>query len=184
MHSYHRPRSENALFVGLRKPEPSHTRQSFVATAAAKHPTVPWPMHMLPITNSIAIPLREIELEATRSQGAGGQNVNKLATAIHLRFDIGASSLPTELKERLLQSGDHRITADGVVVIKAQQHRRQEQNREAALSRLQQLVRSVVVPPKPRRATKPSRRAKEKRLQAKKHHSQTKSLRRKVTRTE
>ncbi|MBE0622110.1 MAG: aminoacyl-tRNA hydrolase, partial [Burkholderiales bacterium] len=97
---------------------------------------------MLHISNSVAIPAREIEISAIRAQGAGGQNVNKVSSAIHLRFDIGASSLPDLYKERLLSLNDQRITKEGVVVIKAQQHRSQEKNKEEALARLQELIRS------------------------------------------
>jgi len=132
---------------------------------------------MLPITARTAIPLSEIELTAMRSQGAGGQNVNKVATAIHLRFDIAASSLSPLYKERLLNLRDSRITKDGVVIIKAQQHRTQEQNRADALSRLQALLRSVTVTPKRRKPTKPSRSAQRKRLDRKARRSQVKALR-------
>jgi len=134
----------------------------------------------LPITSRISIPLDEIEMEAVRAQGAGGQNVNKSATAIHLRFDIQASSLPDVYKERLLALHDHRITKDGVVVIKAQQSRSQDRNREEALSRLQQLVRSVIATRKQRKPTKPSRSARRKRLESKKKRGRDKALRKKV----
>ncbi|MEM6503480.1 MAG: alternative ribosome rescue aminoacyl-tRNA hydrolase ArfB [Cyanobacteria bacterium P01_C01_bin.89] len=132
---------------------------------------------MLAITNRTAIPLAEIELTAVRSQGAGGQNVNKVATAIHLRFNIHASSLPTFYKERLLKLRDNRITKDGVIVIKSQQHRTQEQNKQAALQRLQSLLRSVTITPKKRKPTKPSRSANRKRLDRKAKHSQRKAQR-------
>ena len=133
---------------------------------------------MLPITSKISLPLREIEMNAVRSQGAGGQNVNKVATAIHLRFDIAASSLPEPIKARLLKLQDQRLTKDGVIVIKSQRHRTQDQNREDALDRLKSLIRSVVVTPKPRRPTKPSRSAQRKRLEQKRRHSQIKAQRR------
>lgn len=132
---------------------------------------------MLAITNRTAIPLSEIELTAVRSQGAGGQNVNKVATAIHLRFNIHASSLPTFYKERLLKLQDNRITKDGIVVIKSQQHRTQEQNKQAALQRLKMLLQSVTIIPKKRKPTKPSRRANRKRLDRKAKHSQRKAQR-------
>ena len=134
-------------------------------------------MSSLHITNRVAIPLNEIQMDAVRSQGAGGQNVNKVATAIQLRFDIAASSLPDYLKERLLNTSDHRITQEGVVVIKAQSSRSQEQNRAEALSRLQQLVRTATVVPKKRRPTRPSRSAKRKRLEQKKRRGEIKKLR-------
>lgn len=132
---------------------------------------------MLKITNRTSIPLSEIELSAVRSQGAGGQNVNKVATAIHLRFDINASSLSPLYKERLLNLSDNRITKDGIIIIKAQQHRTQEQNREDALNRLQALIKSVTTTPKKRKPTKPSRSAKKKRLDSKAKRGQLKSLR-------
>ncbi|WP_008309492.1 alternative ribosome rescue aminoacyl-tRNA hydrolase ArfB [Leptolyngbya sp. PCC 6406] len=132
---------------------------------------------MLKITDHTAIPLGEIELSAVRSQGAGGQNVNKVATAIHLRFDIHASSLSPLYKERLLNLGDRRITKDGVIIIKAQQHRTQEQNREDALRRLQDLIQSVTVTPKARKPTKLSRTAQKKRLDRKTRRGQIKALR-------
>ena len=137
-------------------------------------------MSSLHITDRVAIPMAEIQMDAVRSQGAGGQNVNKVATAIQLRYDIAASSLPDYLKERLLALSDHRITQDGVVVIKAQSSRSQERNRAEALGRLQQLVRTVTVVPKRRRPTKPSRSAKRKRIEQKKHRGKIKKLRRSV----
>ncbi|TVQ25397.1 MAG: aminoacyl-tRNA hydrolase [Leptolyngbya sp. DLM2.Bin15] len=135
---------------------------------------------MLQITNRTAIPLSEIDLSAVRSQGAGGQNVNKVATAIHLRFDIQASSLSPLYKERLLNLNDKRITKDGLIIIKAQQHRTQEQNKDDALQRLQSLIKSVTVTPKKRKPTKPSRNAKKKRLDSKTKRGQIKALRKKV----
>ena len=134
-------------------------------------------MSILHITPYLSIPLAEIQFDAVRSQGAGGQNVNKVASAIQLRYDIAASSLPDEIKERLLALSDQRITQDGVVVIKAQSSRSQEQNRAEALGRLQQLVRTVSVVPKRRRPTKPSRSAKRKRIEKKKQRGAIKKLR-------
>jgi len=136
---------------------------------------------MLQISKTVMIPEQEIDMSAIRSQGAGGQNVNKVATAIHLRFDIGASSLPDRYKEKLLQLSDQRITKEGVIVIKAQEHRTQEQNREEALNRLKALIQSAVVVPKPRRASVPTRGSQRRRLDSKTKRSQIKSLRSKVT---
>jgi ribosome-associated protein len=120
---------------------------------------------------------REVECSAIRAQGAGGQNVNKVSSAIHLRFDIPASSLPEEVKTRLLASGDSRITQAGVLVLKAQQHRTQEANRAAAMARLQAIVDAVALPPKPRRATRPTRASKLRRLEGKSQRGEIKSLR-------
>jgi ribosome-associated protein len=115
-----------------------------------------------------------------RSQGAGGQNVNKVSSAIHLRFDIKASTLPEFYKERLLALSDHRITKDGLIIIKSQEHRSQELNRQAALDRLVALIRSAIVVQKSRRATKPSRSSQNKRMDKKTKHGQNKSMRGKV----
>lgn len=134
----------------------------------------------LPISARVSIPLGELELSAVRAGGPGGQNVNKVASAVHLRFDIRASSLPEFYKERLLALSDHRITADGVVVIKAREHRSQEQNREAALARLQALIRSVAIQQKARIPTRPSRAARERRISEKKKRGEKKSRRARV----
>ena len=123
---------------------------------------------------------RDVEFSAIRAQGAGGQNVNKVSSAIHLRFDIHASSLPEDLKQRLLSLNDSRITQEGVLVLKAQQHRTQEMNRSDALNRLQEVIDSVATPPKPRRATKPSYGAKQRRLEGKSQRSEIKSSRGRV----
>ena len=126
------------------------------------------------------VPEAEVEMSAVRSSGAGGQNVNKVSSAIHLRFDVAASSLPAAVKARLLAMKDQRLTRDGVVVIKAQQHRNQEMNRDEALRRLQELVDSAAVVPKTRRPTKPTRSSKKKRLENKIRRGRIKELRGKV----
>ena len=123
---------------------------------------------------------REVECSAIRAQGAGGQNVNKVSSAIHLRFDIRASSLPEVIKERLLCLSDSRITQEGVLVLKAQQHRTQEMNRSDALDRLQEVINSVSSLPKARRATKPTYGSKQRRLQGKSQRSAIKGLRGRV----
>jgi len=135
---------------------------------------------LLQITRNLAIPEEEIEMSAIRAQGAGGQNVNKVASAIHLRFDIRASSLAEKYKTRLLALADHRISKDGVVIIKAQQYRTQEKNRQAALARLRELIVSATVVQKARKATRPTRNSQLRRLDSKTRRGKAKQLRGKV----
>ncbi len=135
---------------------------------------------MLRISDNITIPLAEIEIQAIRSQGSGGQNVNKVSTAIHLRFDIKASSLPEIYKERLLNLKDSRISSEGVVIIKAQRYSSQIKNKEDALNRLLEIIKSVTIQVKLREPTKPTKASKTKRLEGKAIRSRRKSLRGKV----
>jgi len=138
---------------------------------------------MIALSHTVSIPDSELEITAIRAQGAGGQHVNKASTAIHLRFDIRASSLPESYKEALLSASHHLITSDGVIIIKAQEYRSQELNREAALARLVALIKELTVVQKSRRATRPTRASKERRLSSKAQKSTVKSLRGKIRRS-
>jgi ribosome-associated protein len=142
---------------------------------ATPKPAPPRSFHNLP-----PVPESEVDISAIRAQGAGGQNVNKVSSAIHLRFTINASSLPDQIKQRLLALNDQRITKDGVIVIKSQVHRSQEKNRADALQKLNELIAGVALVPKLRRPTKPSRSSQTKRLEGKNQRGQVKSMRGKV----
>lgn len=139
---------------------------------------------MLEISNTVTIPDAEIEINAVRSQGPGGQNVNKVSTAIHLRFDINASCLPDFYKEKLLEMRDHRITKDGIINIKSQESRSQEENKEAALQRLKELIQSAAIVQKKRKATKPTKNSQKRRMDSKTKHAKTKKMRGKVDSSE
>lgn len=135
---------------------------------------------MLKISNTVQIPANEIEFEAIRAQGAGGQHVNKVSSAMHLRFDIRNSSLPAVYKEKLLAFADQRISNEGVIIIKAQKFRSQDKNRDDALERLKQLIKKATAVQKKRRATKPTRNSQKRRMDSKSKHGKLKSLRKRI----
>ena len=137
-------------------------------------------MDLLQISNTIALPIHDIEFSAIRAQGAGGQNVNKVSTAIHLRFDIKNSSLSDFYKSRLLKLKDQRISKEGIIIIKAQQYRSQEKNKEDALKRLKKLIKSVTILQKKRTPTTPTKSSQKKRLNSKTKRGITKNLRKKI----
>ncbi len=137
-------------------------------------------MDDIAISPTIIIPAAELHFSAVRSQGAGGQHVNKVATGIHLRFDIDRSTLPAEVKQRLMSKADHRITRDGILIIKSQQSRSQEQNKINAVNALTAIIKSALVSPKKRKKTKPSKNSVKRRLDSKKQHSKIKEMRQKI----
>lgn len=155
----------------------SHPHGSRAAPPARSHGRAAGDDTRLRISARLAIPLAEIGFGAVRAQGAGGQKLNKASTAVHLRFSVPASSLAEEVKARLLAWPDQRISANGVIVIKAQRHRNQEQNREDALARLRELILAALARPRPRRATRPTRAAQERRLEGKRKAAAAKRLR-------